>query len=113
MLAVPCPTHSRLPRPRVSVSSSISDNVINDSISPTPQSTSENGRMIHSVSRFSGGSSEAAEVNPSAPSPATSPASLAWSRPPAVYCSSKKNGTGSPPDIVTCFGSTDATAART
>ena len=54
-LAMPCPTHSRLLRPRVSVISSISVSVISDSISPTPASVSANGRMIQSVPSVSGG----------------------------------------------------------
>ena len=52
--ATPCPIHSRLPLPRVSVISSIKVSVIRDSISPTPQSTIANGKMMTSVFQLSG-----------------------------------------------------------
>ena len=54
ILAAPCPTHSRLPCPRVSVISSISVSVINDSISPTPHRMMANGKMILKVLQFIG-----------------------------------------------------------
>ena len=55
MFAMPWPTHSLLPRPRVSVISSMSDKVISDSIRPTPASTTAKGRMIIRVAQFIGG----------------------------------------------------------
>ncbi len=55
MLAVPWPTHSRLPRPRVSVISSTSVSVMSDSINPTPARMSANGRIVMNVpARFAG-----------------------------------------------------------
>ena len=54
MFAVPWATHSRLPRPRVSVISSISVRVSSDSISPTAARMIATGKTIRSVSRLSG-----------------------------------------------------------
>ena len=53
-LAVPCPRHSRVLLPRVSVNSSIKVRVINDSINPTAARMKEKGAMKVRVSQFKG-----------------------------------------------------------
>jgi hypothetical protein len=83
MLATPCPTHSRLPTPRVSVSSSMRVMVMSDSMSPTPARMTEKGRMIQRVSSVAGGrvkSSHAGRGSPPAmPTPSTSTEAMAAS----------------------------------
>ena len=80
-LATPWPTHSRLPRPRVSVSSSMRVIVISDSIRPTPARISENGRMIQNVDHARGGIWKSSQANrgspPAIPTVATSTESTA------------------------------------
>ena len=49
-LATPCPTHSRVLFPRVSVSSSIKVSVIKDSIKPTAARITATGAMNRKVS---------------------------------------------------------------
>ena len=53
-LATPCPRHSRVLLPRVSVSSSIRVRVIKDSINPTAARMNEKGAMKTRVSQFRG-----------------------------------------------------------